>query len=146
MAETEMTEYSVLEYLRGLLRQCPFLAQEANGFFVDYSERESPVNYGLYPTGEQVLQAYMDGGEQIQYDFVLQTVNATPEDVNRAENQKFIERFCRWMRGQSRALPDMGDGYDPIGLNAENGQFVDYSEDTNSGTYQIMCNFIYEKE
>ena len=57
-----MTEYSVLEYLRGLLRQCPFLAQEANG------------------------------------------------------------------------------------LNAENGQFVDYSEDTNSGTYQIMCNFIYEKE
>ena len=85
-----MTEYSVLEYLRGLLRQCPFLAQEANGFFVDYSERESPVNYGLYPTGEQVLQAYMDGGEQIQYDFVLQTVNATPEDVNRAENQKFI--------------------------------------------------------
>lgn len=134
---------SIIESIRSLLRGCPFLQDFARGY-ADYTDADDPRNYGIFPTGEILLWEDMAGNSRWQYHFVLQAVNWTPDDSARLANCEFIERLCRWFYAQSRQVT--GFAVDVISLTAQNGQFVDTTDDSNKGIYQIPCTLIYEKE
>lgn len=134
---------SIIESVRQMLRECPFLSDFSKNF-LDYTERDEPGNYGIFPTGEVLLWEDMRGNSRWQYNFVLQAVNWTPENEERLKNSEFVERLCQWFYDQSRTVTDFP--VDVLSMSAQNGQFVEASADGNAGVYQIPCNLIYEKE
>lgn len=136
---------SIIDSLRALVAACPFIDDFA-ATHVDFTDQTKPQNYGLFPTGEVLLSVDMAGNTRWQYNFVLQAVEFTAEDAARLANVAFVERFCTWMQAQNRTLPDLGQGLDAEMLLAQNGQFADIAEDGQSGTYQVLCSLIYERE
>lgn len=137
---------SIIEKIREWFMTCPFLDEFSDGSHIDYTDIENYGQYGIFPTGQERLTVDAAGSARWQYNFALQAVGFTAEDAERLQNQAFIERFCDWVQGQNYSLPDLGDGIDAESVLAQNGQFVDIAEDGQTGTYQILCNLVYEKE
>ena len=137
---------SIIGAIREFLMGCPFLDEFSNGNHIDYTDVESYDQYGVYPTGQNLLTVDAAGASRWQYNFILQATKFTAEDAERLQNQEFIEKFCDWILEQNYSLPDFGKGVDAEWITAQNGQFVDIAEDAQTGTYQILCNLIYEKE
>lgn len=136
---------SIIESVREWLMTCPFLDDFSNGEHIDYT-KDDREDYGIFPTGQSVITVDAAHSVRWQYNFVLQAVCFTAEDAERLANQAFIEKFCDWVQSQNYSLPDLGEGIDAESVTAQNGQFVDLAEDGQTGTYQIMCSLIYEKE
>ncbi len=136
---------SVIDYVKTLVESCPFIGEFLSSPMVDHTDQENAGECGIFPTGQTMIFQDMAGNATWQYSFSLQAVRFSREDFERVSNAAFAERFCHWVSGISRSLPDMGEGMEPISLSAGNGAFFDMSEDGNTGTYVIQCNFIYER-
>lgn len=137
---------SIIGAIREWLMSCPFLDEFSGGSHIDYTDDASYDQYGVFPTGQTRLTVDAAGSVRWQYNFSLQAAGFTAEDAERLQNQEFIERFCDWVQEQNFTLPDLGEGIDAESMTAQNGQFVDIAEDGQTGTYQILCSLIYEKE
>lgn len=137
---------SIIESLREWIMTCPFLDDFSCGEHIDYINAESNDQYGIFPTGQTRLTVDAAGATRWQYDFALQATGFTAEDEERLYNQEFVERLVEWVQAQNYSLPDLDEGLDAESVTAGNGQFVDVSEDGQTGTYQILCNLIYERE
>lgn len=92
---------TIIEYLRKQISECPFLDEFSGGVHVDYTVDDS-ANYGIYPTGEQLLSSDMAGNERYQYNFALLAVQFSEEDEARLQSAGFLERFSRWLRRFNR--------------------------------------------
>lgn len=138
---------SIIECLREWMMGCPFLDDFSCGEHIDYINSESGDQYGIFPTGQTRLTVDAAGSTRWQYDFSLQATGFTAEDAERLCNQEFIERFIEWVQAQNYGnLPALEDGLDAESITAQNGQFIDVADDGQTGTYQILCNLIYERE
>lgn len=134
---------SIIKSIRTMMAECEFLEDFAPGH-VDFADLTDPESYGIFPTGELLLWEDMAGNSRWQYNFVLQAVDYTMNDTARLQNSEFIERLCSWFYERSRTIT--GFPVDVLSLTAQNGQFVDKTEDGNAGVYQVPCVLIYEKE
>lgn len=134
---------SLIQKVREFVGTCPFIDEFSGGVHVDYIS--GAEDYGVYPTGETPVSEDMCGNAQYQYNFVLQANRFTANDEMRLQSCEFVENFQRWVRGYSRTGIPLDDGCEFVSLEAGNGLFADVSEDGQTGTYQIMCNLIYER-
>ena len=135
---------SIIEILREKVSECPFLDEFSGGVTVDYT-KDGTENYGIFPTGEQLLSSDMAGNERYQYNFVLEAIQFTEEDVARLASAGFLERFGRWIRQLDRKGIDLGANNDFESITAGNGMFVERSADQLTAAYQISCSMIYER-
>ena len=137
---------SIIGTVREWAMTCPFLDEFSNDEHIDYLEQSNAESYGIFPTGQTRLTVDAAGAVRWQYNFAIQAAAFTAEDCERLYNQEFIERFVDWVQEQNYNLPDLGEGLTTESVTAENGQFIDIAEDGQTGTYQILCNLIYERE
>ena len=135
---------TIIEYLREQISECPFLDEFSGGVHVDYTVDDS-ANYGIYPTGEQLLSSDTAGNERYQYNFALLAVQFSEEDEARLQSAGFLERFSRWLRRFNRIGMNLGAGNDFESIHAGNGMFMERAADGQTSIYQISCNLIYER-
>lgn len=137
---------SVIEGVRDYIMGCPHLEQFA-ALNIDRTDAE-PVNYGISPSGDRTLSRYLDGTAKRQYSFVLYAREMTEADVERLENNQFLEQFGDWISEQNiaRNLPKLGEGNFPTAIEAANGFLFELDEDGGRGLYQIQCNLFYTQK
>ncbi|NLS84148.1 MAG: hypothetical protein GXZ14_00840 [Ruminococcaceae bacterium] len=138
---------TILDAVRALCAQCDFLSDFTNGENVDWSAGEAG-SYGIFPTGESVVEGSetMDGCVQWHYSFVLQALCFGVTDAERIENSAFCERLANWIYAKNRTGITLPQGCELVRIYAGGGQFVDWDDATQTGTYRIQCGIFYEKE
>lgn len=138
---------SIIQGIRKFIAACPFMSDLTDGVHIDFTD-EKAGNYGIFPSGEVTIEEYFDGGKIKQYNFSLYACNFTISDLNRLENNEFVERFTKWIEEKNDAgdFPELPDGLYPESISCTNGMLFSLNESGKTGLYQIQCHLIYERK
>lgn len=133
--------------LRDFIQTCPFITEfSTNETPLDWTDPES--NHGVECIGDERIGSYVGGMEKRAATYALYARNCTAADANRISNNKFSERFTRWIAQQQRArsLPLLSDGRTALTLEASNGMLLSYGDSVSTGTYKIKIRMTYTME
>lgn len=116
--------------------------------FTDQLTGEQTVGYALAPAGNAKTQTDILGNKTYQRNYVFYAKAATGDEVDRQDNQDFVESFIDWLEEQDDAgnYPEMGGGKEIEGITVSNGLLFDVDEDGRTGLYQVQIQLIYTKE
>lgn len=136
---------SVIAGVREFIQTCPYLSV-LDEISVDRTG-DHPVCYGIFPGGDRLISAYIDGTEKRQYSFALYLRHATAADLERIDNAEFLENFCNWVADQSaaRRFPALGERMTATAMETANGFLYDMDENGMSGLYQVQCQLYYTR-
>jgi hypothetical protein len=120
---------------------------------IDYTEDE-PDNYGLYPTGDQLLKEDIIGNQDRQHNFVLYAVFQSFSDYERLANSTFLLGLAYWLEhaANNQDIEVTINEHSVPGvltkLTSANGMLYGYQEGTLSGpvTYQLQIYAQYHLE
>lgn len=143
---------SLMQYVIDLMRTCPHIqVEDPTGeppvIHAEGTDSE-PDSYSVESIpGAPNTRPYLRGGGQKQYLFALNSRKATFTDPEKIQNAHLYEQVTRWMETVSRnrlKLPPMGDGLQPLRLEAtDSGYPLEMAEDNNSGLYVMQCRLVY---
>ncbi len=116
--------------------------------FTDQLTGERTVGYALAPAGNAKTQTDILGNKTYQRNYVFYAKAATGDEVDRQDNQDFVESFTDWLEAQDDAgnYPVLGGGKEIESVTVSNGLLFDVEEDGRVGTYQVQIQLIYTKE
>lgn len=138
---------TIIEGLQEYIAECPYLSEFTENH-IDFTD-EDAGNYGILPTGDELLQIMMYGlAKRIKYNFSLCARNFTVDDVQRVANSKFVEHFSDWLmqKNAEKDFPDVGPDCQPYRIEGANGILFDIAENADTGLYQVQCSlFCYKK-
>ncbi len=63
---------------------------------IDYTE-DAPDNYGLYPTGDQLVKEDIIGNQDRQHNFVLYAIFQSINNYERIANSTFLLDLAYWL-------------------------------------------------
>lgn len=134
---------SIIEGIRAFIETCPHLHILAD-VSVDLTS-DAPTNYAVAPGGDQILSRYIAGGAKHQYSFALLVREFTLDDVARAENNCFLEKFSEWVHEQceTQNFPDIGEDKQVTMMECANGFLYQLDESGEKGIYQLQCQLYY---
>lgn len=134
---------SIIEGLQEYVAKCPYLGEFTESH-IDFTG-EDAGNYGIMPTGDDILQRFMDGSAKRKYQFALCARNFTVDDVQRVANSKFTEHFSDWIfqMNARKEYPQIGPDRQPYQIEGANGILFDLAENADTGIYQIQCSLFY---
>lgn len=120
---------------------------------LDHTENEIP-NYGLYPTGDQLLKEYVTGNQDRQHNFVLYAVFQSINDYDRLANSTFLLDLAYWLEqaATGQSIENIINNKTVTGelnkLSSANGMLYGYhNEDLNGPvTYQLQIYAQYSLE
>lgn len=136
---------SIIEALKEYMFSCPLVKETENGINIDFSDGEKKC--GIAPTGNNVIEVYINGSEVHQYNAVFYISGCTIDDIVRLENQEFVENVSDWIYQQNinGNLPKLSDKYRAIEISSDNGMLFELSENGRSGLYQLQIHLEYER-
>jgi hypothetical protein len=108
----------------------------------------TPSQYAILPMpGSRTIEKYINGGSRRQFNFALQSVESTADDLERLDNVGFFETFADWLESQTKAgtLPSLGTGKTATEIEAMNWGYLFQQGDSSTGIYQIICRLEYEQ-
>jgi hydroxylamine reductase (hybrid-cluster protein) len=120
---------------------------------IDYTESD-PDNYGLYPTGDQLLKEDVLGNQTRQHNFVLYAIFQSLNDYERIANSTFLLDLAYWLEkaAKNQSIEVTINEHTVNGtlkkLSSANGMLYGYQEGTLSGpvTYQLQIYAQYHLE
>lgn len=120
---------------------------------IDYTGND-PVNYGLYPTGDQLIKEDIIGNQDRQHNFVLYAVFQSINDYDRLSNSTFLLDLAYWLEhaALNQPIEVTIDERTVTGtltkLSSANGMLYGYQDGTLSGpvTYQLQIYAQYHLE
>ena len=120
---------------------------------IDYTE-DSPDNYGLYPTGDQLIRETITGDQDRQHNFVLYAIFQSINDYERMANSTFLLDLAYWLEhaATGQAVEVTIDERTVTGmltkLSSANGMLYGYQNGDLAGpvTYQLQIYAQYEIE
>lgn len=144
---------NIIEMVKELVTACPQVSVLANEVHVDYTE-DVPANFGIYPTGDQLLKEDIIGNQNRQHNFVLYAIFQSFSDYERLANSTFLLDLAYWLEraAKNQELEVTIDERIVTGnltkLSSANGMLYGYQEGTLSGpvTYQIQIYAQYRLE
>lgn len=137
---------SVVEYIKKVLLSCPYINVSSLDMHIDSTDSKRQ-NYSI--DGEPVttvITSYLDGSAMKQYTFSLIVRKSTFDDEDRMENTKTYENVAAWFESISkkRALPSLGNAYQPMKMEALGGVYLmERTDDNETGLYAMQCRFTY---
>lgn len=108
----------------------------------------TPTQYAVIPLpGSRTLEKYINGGSRRQFNFALQSMESTADDLERLENVGFYEAFADWLESQTIAnvLPSLGTGKTAFEIEAVNWGYLFQQGESSTGIYQITCRLEYDQ-
>ncbi len=140
---------TIINYIRNLIKTCPYLDEYHEGIGVDYL-KEDTVAYMIESVpADTVDRTYVDGTKIKQFVFNFASRNAYGSDViENLDNIGFYEHFSDWLDKitENRDWPDMEDAKrTPVMIRATTSGYP-YITDAQSAQYVIQCVFQYKQE
>lgn len=108
-----------------------------------------PTQYAVIPLpGSKTLESYLDGGSLRSFPFAFSMVASTSDDAERLKTEEFTEAFAAWLESQTEAgiLPTLGIKQTAESIRAVNWGYLDQQGESDTGTYLISCQLVYEQE
>ncbi|MDF2907575.1 MAG: hypothetical protein K0R34_2896 [Herbinix sp.] len=120
---------------------------------IDHTESD-PDNYGLYPTGDQLLKEDVLGNQTRQHNFVLYAVFQSLIDYERLANSTFLLNLAYWLEKAATeqeievTINERTVNGTLKKLSSANGMLYGYKEGALSGpvTYQLQIYAQYHLE
>lgn len=136
---------NIIEVVKQILTDCPLVQDLSGSINIDYTE-DSPVSFGLYPTGDQLLKEDILGNQDRQHNFVLYAVFQSFTDYDRLANSTFLLNLAYYLEhavtGQEIEVTINNETVSGklTKLSSANGMLYGYQDNTLSGpvTYQIQ--------
>lgn len=144
---------NIIEVVKQILTDCPLVQDLSGSINIDYTE-DSPVSFGLYPTGDQLLKEDILGNQDRQHNFVLYAVFQSFTDYDRLANSTFLLNLAYYLEkavtGQEIEITINNETVSGklTKLSSANGMLYGYQDGTLSGpvTYQIQIYAQYHIE
>jgi len=144
---------NIIEAVKLIISDCPLVQDLSGSINIDYTE-DSPVSFGLYPTGDQLLREDILGNQDRQHNFVLYAVFQSFNDYDRLANSTFLLNLAYYLEkaatGQDvEVTVDNKTLHGKLNkLSSANGMLYGYQNETLSGpvTYQIQIQAQYRIE
>lgn len=144
---------NIIEVVKQILTDCPLVQDLSGSINIDYTE-DSPVSFGLYPTGDQLLKEDILGNQDRQHNFVLYAVFQSFTDYDRLANSTFLLNLAYYLEkavtGQEIEVTINNETVSGklTKLSSANGMLYGYQDGTLSGpvTYQIQIYAEYHIE
>lgn len=120
---------------------------------IDYTE-DSPDNYGLYPTGDQLIKETITGDQNRQHNFVLYAIFQSLNDYERMANSTFLLDLAYWLEHAANnheievTINERTVTGTLTKLTSANGMLYGYKDGDLNGpvTYQLQIYAQYEIE
>jgi len=136
---------NIIEVVKQILTDCPLVQDLSGSINIDYTE-DSPVSFGLYPTGDQLLKEDVLGNQDRRHNFVLYAVFQSFTDYDRLANSTFLLNLAYYLEkavtGQEIEVTINNETVSGklTKLSSANGMLYGYQDNTLSGpvTYQIQ--------
>ncbi len=121
-------------------------------YFKDYSGMEiqtdiigkEPGSYAIAPTGNSKTSEDILGNKTFENNYVFYAKELVSNEVDRKDNQDFLEDFQSWIDNQT-TFPSLSGSYKVIEMSVSNALLFDVNED-GLGVYQIQIKLIIKKE
>lgn len=144
---------NIIEVVKQILTDCPLVQDLSGSINIDYTE-DSPVSFGLYPTGDQLLKEDILGNQDRQHNFVLYAVFQSFNDYDRLANSTFLLNLAYYLEkavtGQEIEVTINNETVSGklTKLSSANGMLYGYQDNTLSGpvTYQLQIYAQYHIE
>lgn len=144
---------NIIEQVKQLLSDCELISNLNGELNIDFTE-DSPVSFGLYPTGDQLLKEDVLGNQDRQHNFVLYAVFQSFTDYDRLANSTFLLDLAYYLEkvetGQEIEVTINNKTVTGklTRLSSANGMLYGYNNETLSGpvTYQIQIQAQYRIE
>jgi len=144
---------NIIEVVKQILTDCPLVQDLSGSINIDYTE-DSPISFGLYPTGDQLLREDILGNQDRQHNFVLYAVFQSFTDYDRLANSTFLLDLAYYLEkvetGQEIEVTINNKTVTGklTKLSSANGMLYGYQNETLSGpvTYQIQIQAQYRIE
>ena len=136
---------NIIEVVKQILTDCPLVQDLSGSINIDYTE-DSPVSFGLYPTGDQLTKENILGNQDRRHNFVLYAVFQSFTDYDRLANSTFLLNLAYYLEhaatGQEIEVTINNETVSGklTKLSSANGMLYGYQDNTLSGpvTYQIQ--------
>ena len=136
---------NIIELVKQILTDCPLVSDLSGSINIDYTE-DSPVSFGLYPTGDQLTKENILGNQDRRHNFVLYAVFQSFTDYDRLANSTFLLNLAYYLEkavtGQEIEVTINNETVSGklTKLSSANGMLYGYQDNTLSGpvTYQIQ--------
>ena len=144
---------NIIEVVKQILTDCPLVQDLSGSINIDYTE-DSPVSFGLYPTGDQLTKENILGNQDRRHNFVLYAVFQSFTDYDRLANSTFLLNLAYYLEkaatGQEIEVTINNETVSGklTKLSSANGMLYGYQDGTLSGpvTYQIQIYAEYHIE
>lgn len=89
---------TIIDYMRQKLTEFPDIADFLAGddIHIDFTD-PSPVNYGLYSTGDSLVREDLLGNQIRRHNFVMYAAGQSFTDYNRLANSNFLLELGYWL-------------------------------------------------
>lgn len=140
---------NIIELVKEIVLSFPRISD----LHIDFTECESE-NYGLYPTGDQLIKEDILGDQDRQHNFVLYAIFQSFNDYERMANSTFLLDLTYWLEKAAKNQPievtinERTVTGKLTKLSSANGMLYGYQEGTLSGpvTYQLQIYAQYHLE
>lgn len=146
---------NIIEVVKQILTDCPLVQDLSGSINIDYTE-DSPVSFGLYPTGDQLTKENILGNQDRRHNFVLYAVFQSFTDYDRLANSTFLLNLAYYLEkavtGQEIEVTINNETVSGklTKLSSANGMLYGYQDNTLSGPViyqiQIYADYYIESE
>ena len=136
---------NIIELVKRILTDYPKISEFTNEINVDFTE-DTPTNFGLSSTGDQLIREDILGNQIRQHNFVLYALNQSYTNYDRLANSTFLLDLAYWLEQYKQEDPievtinDKTVSGKLLGLSSANAMlYMVPTGDINDGvTYQIQ--------
>ena len=143
---------NIIETVKSILTAYPQISSFTNGIDVDFMEN-TPTNFGLYSTGDELVKEDLLGNQTRRHSFVLYANQQSYGVFDRLSNSSFLLELNYWLETQKgQAITAEFEGISKKGeitkLSSANGMMFNIpTGDINDGiTYQLQIYAEYKIE
>jgi hypothetical protein len=144
---------NIIELMQTTLSECDLISDLSGSVNINYTEN-TPVSFGLYPTGDQLIREDILGNQDRQHNFVLYAVFSSFNDYESLANSTFLLDLAYLLEKSAtgQEVDVTINGQTVTGrltkLSSANGMLYGYQEGTLTGpvTYQLQIYAQYHIE
>ena len=110
---------------------------------------KNPTQYSIQPQpGPRVLAWNIDYSSEREYDFAIQSMESTADELERVQNSGFYEALADWFDQQTQDgnLPTLASNQHPVAIQVTSSGFLYEQGESTTGVYQILCKLIYDED
>lgn len=137
---------SILKTLQDYLQEYNGMRMRPISEILTDITKEQIGSYALAPSGNGKTVTDIMGNRTFENNYVFYAKESVSDEVDRGENQDFLEDFSDWLeeRAENEGLPVLGERYDVESIDISNAMLFDIDED-GTGLYQVQIKLTFIK-